>query len=65
MDSKTALLIAREALLDGATLAEMKATVRDLRALVPNSALADLVEAKIDAMERDSARVGSDCRRTS
>jgi hypothetical protein len=51
MDTKQALLIARKTIIDGATLAELKAAVSDLRALTPNSALADLVEAKINALE--------------
>jgi len=65
MHSRTALLIAPETLVDGATMAELKATVRDLRALVPDSALADLVEAKLEALERDLARPYCDCCHTS
>ena len=46
-----ALLIAERTLIDGATLAELKQASKDLRALTPNSALADLVDAKIKCIE--------------
>lgn len=46
-----ALRVAERTLVDGATLAELKQTARDLRALTPNSALADLVDAKIRSIE--------------
>ena len=52
MDTKQALLIARKTIVDGATLAELKEAVRDLRTLSPNSALAQLVEDKIKVLER-------------
>jgi hypothetical protein len=46
-----ALRIAERTLIDGATLAELKQTSKDLRALTPDSALADLVDAKIKVIE--------------
>jgi hypothetical protein len=46
-----ALFIAERNLIDGATLDELKEAVRDLRALTPNSVLADLVDARIKAVE--------------
>lgn len=46
-----ALDIAERQLIDGATLQELKDAVRDLRALSRESALADLVEQKIAAVE--------------
>jgi hypothetical protein len=46
-----ALRIAERTLIDGATLAELKQASRDLRALAPDSALADLVDAKIKSIE--------------
>lgn len=46
-----ALDIAERQLVDGATLQELKEAVRDLRALSRESALADLVEQKIAAIE--------------
>lgn len=58
MDTKKALLIARKRIVDGATLAELREAVRDLRALAPNSALADLVEAKMKALERTVRQPG-------
>jgi hypothetical protein len=42
-----ALQIAERTLVDGATLEELKQASKDLRALTPNSALADLVDAKV------------------
>jgi hypothetical protein len=45
-------LIAEKNLIDGATLDELKEAVRDLRALTPNSVLADLVENRIEMIER-------------
>jgi hypothetical protein len=46
-----ALRIAERTLIDGATLSELKQAVKDLRALTPDSALADLVDAKIRHIE--------------
>ena len=46
-----ALRIAERTLIDGATLCELKQAVKDLRALTPDSALADLVDAKIRPIE--------------
>lgn len=37
--------------IDGATLSELKDAVRELRAIFPDSALADLVDARIAAIE--------------
>ncbi len=42
-----ALRVAERKLINGATLAELKQASKDLRALTPDSALADLVDAKI------------------
>jgi len=47
-----ALLIAEKNLIDGATLDELKEAVTNLRALTPNSVLADLVENRIKTIER-------------
>jgi hypothetical protein len=52
MQFDKALLIAEKNLIDGATLDELKEAVRDLRALTPNSVLADLVENRIEVIER-------------
>ncbi len=38
---------------DSEALAELKQASKDLRALAPESALADLVDAKIEAIEED------------
>ncbi|PVE25255.1 hypothetical protein DC522_06925 [Microvirga sp. KLBC 81] len=46
-----ALQIAGRRLVDGATLAELKQASKDLRAMTPDSALADLVDAKIKLIE--------------
>lgn len=51
MSYEKALLVAERTLIDGATLAELKQASKDLRALTPNSALADLVDAKIRSIE--------------
>jgi hypothetical protein len=40
-------------LVDSEALAELKQASKDLRALAPESALADLVDAKIEAIEED------------
>ncbi len=51
-----ALRIAERTLIDGATLAELRQASKDLRAMTPDSALADLVDAKIEAIERRQDR---------
>ncbi|PVE21483.1 hypothetical protein DC522_26430 [Microvirga sp. KLBC 81] len=51
MSYEKALQVAERTLIDGATLAELKQASKDLRALTPNSALADLVDAKIKSIE--------------
>jgi len=48
-----ALQVAQRTLIDGATLAELKQALSDLRALTPDSALADLVDAKIKSIENE------------
>ena len=48
---RKALRIAERTLVDGATLAELKKTSKDLRALTPCNALADLVGIEIRAIE--------------
>ena len=50
MDSHDAKAIAATNLIDGATVDELREAVNDLRVLSPESALADLVEAKIERM---------------
>jgi hypothetical protein len=59
MDLKDATTIAARNLTKNATLDELRQAVRDLRALSPNSALADLVEAKIDSVSADDERTKS------
>jgi hypothetical protein len=59
MDLKDATTIAARNLTKNATLDELRQAVRDLRALSPNSALADLVEAKIDSVSADDDRTKS------
>jgi len=51
MSYRKTLHVAKRTLVDGATLAELKQASRDLRALAPRSALADLVDAKIKSIE--------------
>jgi len=46
-----ALRVAERTLINGATLVELKQASKDLRALTPDSVLADLVEAKIKLIE--------------
>jgi len=46
-----ALRAVERTLIDGATLAELKQASKDLRALTPDSALADLVDTKIKSIE--------------
>ena len=50
MDSNNPKTIAVKSLIDGATVDELREAAIDLRALSPESALADLVEAKIERM---------------
>jgi hypothetical protein len=50
MGSNDAKAIAAKNLIDGATVDELREAVNDLRVLSPESALADLVEAKIERM---------------
>jgi hypothetical protein len=50
MHSNDAKAIAAKNLIDGATVDELREAANDLRALSPESALADLVEAKIERM---------------
>ena len=54
MDSMDAKAMAARNLTEGATLEELREAVRDLRALSPESALADLVEAKIEQLLAES-----------
>ena len=51
MQFHKALSIAEKSIIDGATLDELKEAVRDLRALTPDSVLADLVETRIKVIE--------------
>ncbi len=51
MSYAEAMHIAERTLLDGATLSELKQASMDLRALTPDSALADLVDAKVEFIE--------------
>jgi len=52
MDSIDAKAMAAQKLTEGATLEELRDAARDLRALAPESALADLMEAKIERVLR-------------
>jgi len=45
------LKVAERTLIDGATLEELRDAARNLRALTPDSALAELVEARIAELE--------------
>ena len=54
MHSNDAKAITAKNLIDGATVDELREAVNDLRALSPESALADLVEAKIERMLTES-----------
>jgi hypothetical protein len=51
MRFRKALLTAKSKLIDRATLAEIKQASKDLRSLAPDSALADLVDARVRAIE--------------
>ena len=59
MDSKDANAMAVKNLTEGATLEELRDAVRDLRVLSPDSALADLVEAKIGRILAQSDQTDS------
>lgn len=56
MDSNDAKAVAARNLIEGATLDELLDAVCDLRALSPDSALADLVEAKIEQLLAERER---------
>jgi hypothetical protein len=60
MDSNEANAIAAKNLIDGATVDELREAANDLRALSPESALADLVEAKIERMLAEQTDIGAD-----
>ena len=51
MDFSKALRMAERNLAKGATLAELREIARDLRALTPDSLLADLIEIRIEVIE--------------
>jgi hypothetical protein len=51
MRFRKALLTAKSKLIDRTTLAEIKQAPKDLRSLAPDSALADLVDARVRAIE--------------
>jgi hypothetical protein len=51
MQFNKALFIAERNIIDDATLDELKEAVSDLRALTPDSVLADLVETRIKVIE--------------
>ena len=57
MDSNDAKAMAARTLTEGATLEELRETARHLRALSSESALADLVEAKIEQLLAESEQV--------
>ena len=50
----------RKNLIDGATVDEIRAAANDLRALSPESALAELVEAKIERMLAEQTDIEAD-----
>jgi hypothetical protein len=54
MDHNDLTAMAARNLTEGATLEELREAARDLRALSPESALADLVEAKIERILAES-----------
>jgi hypothetical protein len=58
MSYEKALHIAERTLVDRATLAELKQASKDLRAMTPDSALADLVDAKIKTLESRNCQLG-------
>ncbi|HZH11874.1 MAG TPA: hypothetical protein VEZ24_16060 [Microvirga sp.] len=51
-----ALCAAERTLISRSTLAELKQASKDLRALIPDSALADLADAKIEYIESRQRR---------
>ncbi|WP_262031808.1 hypothetical protein [Microvirga sp. Mcv34] len=51
MDFTEALRLAERNLTQDATLIELKEIAKDLRALIPNSILADLIDIKIAVIE--------------
>jgi hypothetical protein len=51
MGFSEALHMAEQNLTDGATLDELRELARDLRALTPDSILADLIEIRIEVIE--------------
>jgi hypothetical protein len=60
MDSDDAKVIAAKNLIDSATVDELREAANDLRALSPKSALADLVEAKIERMLAEQTDIEAD-----
>jgi hypothetical protein len=60
MDSNDAKAIAAKNLIDGATVDELRKAANDLRALSPKSALADLVEAKIERLLAEQNDIEAD-----
>ena len=65
MHSNDAKAIAAKNLTNGATMDELREAANDLRALSPESALADLVEAKIERMlaEGEQTAIEADANR--
>jgi hypothetical protein len=49
---RDSMKVAERSLIDGATLEELRDAARNLRALTPDSALAELVEARIAELEK-------------
>jgi len=62
MHSNDAKAIAEKNQIDRATVDELREAVNDLRALSPESALADLVEAKIEHMLTEQNDIEADDR---
>ena len=62
MDHNDLTAMAARNLTEGATLEELREAARDLRALSPESALADLVEAKIERIlaESEQTNIGAE-----
>ena len=60
MNSDEAEAIAAKNLIDGATVDELRQAANDLRALSPESALAELVEAKIERMLAEQTDFAAD-----
>ena len=65
MDHNDLTAMAARNLTEGATLEELREAARDLRALSPESALADLVEAKIERIlaESEQTDIGAEATR--